>query len=81
LREQICVLDEFAMRSFPPLKISFAQIHQFKGLENDVVILVDVAPPDRLKKEGSIHYIAMSRPRSLLSMIFTVINSEQDHKI
>lgn len=70
-REQICVLDEFAMRSFPPLEISFAQIHQFKGLENEVVILVDIPPPDGSKNENSNHYIAMSRPRSLLSMIFT----------
>lgn len=78
-REQICVLDEFAMRNFPPLKISFSQIDQFKGLENEVVILVDVPPPNCSKKEDANYYIAMSRPRSLLSMIFTVLNSEQVH--
>ncbi len=67
---QINVLDEFSMRNFPPQKISFAQIFQFKGLENEVVIVIDLPPPDVSKGNCCQHYIAMSRPRALLSIIF-----------
>lgn len=67
---QINVLDEFSMRNFPPQKISFAQIFQFKGLENEAIIIIDLPPPDISKNNYSIHYIAMSRPRAVLSIIF-----------
>jgi len=68
--DQITILDEFSMRNFPPQKISFAQILQFKGLENEAIIMVDLPPPDLSKGNYSSHYIAMSRPRAVLSMIF-----------
>jgi len=67
---QITVLDEFSMRSFPPLKISFAEIFQFKGLENEAIIVVDLPPPGFSKSSYSPYYIAMSRARAVLSMIF-----------
>ncbi len=67
---QISVLDEFSMRNFPPQKISFAQIFQFKGLENEAIIVVDLPAPYFLKGNYSRHYIAMSRPRAFLSIIF-----------
>jgi len=67
---QINVLDEFSMRNFPPPKISFAQIFQFKGLENEAVIIVDLPPPDDPETNCSLYYIAMSRPRAVLSIIF-----------
>ena len=67
---RINVLDEFSMRNFPPQKISFAQIFQFKGLENEVIIVVDLPPSDFSKGNYSHHYIAMSRPRAVLSIIF-----------
>lgn len=66
----IIVLDEFSMRNFPPQKISFAQIFQFKGLENEAIIIVDLPPPDLSKDKHSQYYIAMSRPRAVLSMVF-----------
>jgi hypothetical protein len=68
---QINILDEFSMRNFPPQKISFAQILQFKGLENEAIIIIDLPPPDLLKRNYSNYYIAMSRPRAVLSIIFT----------
>jgi len=58
------------MRNFPPQKISFAQIFQFKGLENEAIIIIDLPVPDFLKGNYSCHYIAMSRPRAFLSIIF-----------
>lgn len=71
---QILELDPWAMRHFPPQLASFARIHEFKGLENEAVLVIDLPKP---KKEPSSHhlnhtllYIAMSRPRSLLSMIY-----------
>ncbi len=73
---QIHVLDEFSMRSFPPQKISFAQIFQFKGLENEAIIIIDIPLPDLSKGDYPHHYIAMSRPRAVLSIIFTAESQE-----
>lgn len=70
LKRQIHVLDEFSMRNFPPQKISFAQIFQFKGLENEAIIIIDLPLPDLSKGNYSRHYISMSRPRAVLSIIF-----------
>lgn len=69
IRNQIQVLDEFSMRSFPPNKISFSEIGSFKGLENEAIIIVDLPEPGIDKKLDTIHYVAMSRARSLLSII------------
>ncbi len=77
-RDQISILDDFSVRNFPPGQISFSQITHFKGLENDIVIMVDlVFPKDRTLKHP-LHYIAMSRPRSLLSMVFLKSSDEAE---
>jgi hypothetical protein len=70
LKRGITVMDEFSFRSFPLSKISFAQITDFKGLENEAVIVVDIEPPIIGKNSLSLHYVAMSRARSILSLIF-----------
>ena len=61
-------LDEFSMRAMPRDKVGFAKIDEFKGLENDAVIVVDLPDPSVAKKTAA-HYVAMSRARSVLSLV------------
>lgn len=67
--QNIKVLDEFSMRSFPPDMISYSLIHEFKGLESEAVIVIDLPAPGSDLSLRSYHYVAMSRARALLSMI------------
>ena len=57
------------MRSVPLDKVGFAQIADFKGLENDAVIVCDLPEPSR-RSHSTLHYVAMSRPRAILSVIY-----------
>jgi len=66
----LIVLDEYAFRSFPPNKMSFSEIPKFKGLENEAIILVDLPLPSGSARPFPEHYVAMSRARAVLSMIF-----------
>lgn len=70
LRSQILVLDEYSMRHFPPPGISFAEIAHFKGLENEAVIVLDLPEPGSSPGSATDAYVAMSRPRGLLSLIY-----------
>ncbi len=65
-------LDDYSVRSFPPAKISFSEIKNFKGLENDVVVVVDLAAPNSFQqpRDKTQHYVAMSRARGLLCSIW-----------
>jgi len=67
---QLVVLDEYAFRNFPPDKISFSEIPNFKGLENGAIIVVDLPLPRGPKQTFPQHYVAMSRARAVLSIIF-----------
>lgn len=62
-------LDEFAMRAIPRDTVGFARIDQFKGLENDAVIVADLPDPQHFRRDPVSHYVAMSRPRSVLSLV------------
>ena len=64
------VLDEYSVRSKERRKIGFAGIKDFKGLENDAIILVDLPPPNRENGDVAEHYVAMSRAKSVLSIIY-----------
>jgi hypothetical protein len=70
LLRKIMVLDEYSMGSFPPSQSSFATISDFKGLENEAIIVVDL--PRLNVKNGNFvpYYVAMSRARSVLSIIY-----------
>ena len=48
---QIRRLDEYSMRSIPGDKVGFARIDEFKGLENEAILLVDL--PARLTRLGT----------------------------
>jgi hypothetical protein len=68
LRKQIIELDDYSIRNFPIQNISFAEIKNFKGLENEVIIVIDL-PRLEGRTTGSnkvLHYVAMTRARSLL---------------
>jgi len=68
VQDTISELDDYRVRKFPYAGITFAQIKDFKGLENDVIILVDMPHPDTLKADEStaLHYVGMSRARAML---------------
>ena len=68
----ITELDEYSVRSLPIAELSFSEIKNFKGLESDVVILIELGNPRHLSKtsEKVLHYVAMSRARTLLSIIW-----------
>ncbi|MFB1488444.1 MULTISPECIES: NERD domain-containing protein [unclassified Thiocapsa] len=63
----IVVLDEYALRDFPPPAISFAEIAAFKGLENEAVIVVDLPLP---RQPTPLHYVSLSRARTCLTVIY-----------
>lgn len=69
MRRQIMTLDEYSLKSFPSTKTSFAEIGNFKGLENEAIIVVDLPPPEQSREDLAKHYVAMSRARSVLSII------------
>ena len=63
------VLDDASPRNMNLNTIGFAQIGDFKGLESEVVVLVDMPRPGQREALRSLHYVGMSRARALLSMI------------
>jgi len=69
LRDSISVLDDASPRNMNRHTIGFAQIGDFKGLESEVVVLVDMPRPGHSETLRSLHYVGMSRARALLSMI------------
>ena len=62
-------LDEYSMRAVPGDKVGFARIEEFKGLENEAIVVVDLPAPDGADRKSAAHYVAMSRARSVLSLI------------
>ncbi|MCY4361957.1 MAG: NERD domain-containing protein [Gammaproteobacteria bacterium] len=69
LRDSISVLDDASPRNLKRHTIGFAQIGEFKGLESEVIVLVDMPGPGHSENLRSCHYVGMSRARALLSMI------------
>lgn len=68
LRNSISVLDDVSPRNMNRHTIGFAQIGDSKGLESDVVVLVDMPRPGHSETLRSLHYVGRSRVRALLSM-------------
>lgn len=77
LRKQIIELDDYSIRNFPIQNISFAEIKNFKGLENGVIIVIDLPSLDGAENVTNkvLHYVAMTRARSLLCIIFESLNN------
>lgn len=68
LLRSLSVLDAASPRG-SRTAIGFAEIGDFKGLESEVVLLVDLPRPDKFDMPRALHYVGMSRARSLLSII------------
>lgn len=69
MRNSITVLDDASPRNMDRQTIGYAQIGDFKGLESEVIVLVDMPRPGQNEALRSYHYVGMSRARALLSMI------------
>ena len=69
LKRQIIMLDEYSLKNFPSIHTSFAEIGNIKGLENEAIIVVDLTSPENSREDLAEHYVAMSRARSVLSII------------
>lgn len=72
LRERLVLLDEYSMQSFPPKQISMSRIDSFKGLENEAIILAGIPQVIADPRVRAQTYVAMSRARSVLSIIYSV---------
>ena len=68
----ITELDDFSVRSLPMAALSFSEIKDFKGLESNVIILIELSNPKDLNTEDEkvLHYVGMSRASGLLSIIW-----------
>ena len=62
-------LDEYSMRALPGGTVGFARIEEFKGLENEAIIVVDLPATDDANRDSAAHYVAMSRARSVLCLV------------
>ena len=62
-------LDEYSMRRIQGDKVGFARIDEFKGLENEAIVVVDLPAPNGGDPYMPAQYVAMSRARSVLSLI------------
>jgi len=72
IRNQIRALDEFSVKDPSHWdRIGFSKIANFKGLENDAIIVVDLPQPGVSGKSVALHYVAMSRSRAILSLIYS----------
>ena len=65
MKKSIVQLDDYSIRYFPIDKISFAEIRNFKGFENEVIIVIDLVKSDNIE-----YYVAMNRAKSLLRVIW-----------
>jgi hypothetical protein len=72
IKETIQELDDYSVRNFPLNKITFSEIKKFKGLENEVILLVDLPSPTQLNQTDNktLHYVGMSRARGLLCLFW-----------
>ena len=59
------------MRTSADDRVGFARIDEFKGLESPAIIVIDLPPPNGARRNSPEHYVAMTRARSVLSIIQT----------
>ncbi|MDR0700990.1 MAG: NERD domain-containing protein/DEAD/DEAH box helicase [Azoarcus sp.] len=69
VRGMLAVLDESAVRHAHRSTTGFAEISHYKGLESEVVILIDMPPPGATRDLRALHYVGMSRARAMLDMV------------
>lgn len=77
LLRRVRSLDPYGIRTFPPTDhISFAPIADFKGLENDAVVLIDLPFPIP-EDMNSVAYVGMSRACTILYVLYLDAVPEQ----
>ncbi|MEO1930947.1 MAG: hypothetical protein ABGX41_03490, partial [Pseudohongiella sp.] len=76
-KQNIQVLDEYSFRKFPAERISFSTIANFKGLENEAIVVVDLVSPDKCEGDLVNHYVGMSRAKSYLAVIWDGIKMQE----
>ena len=62
-RKRLVTVGRVVAADWPPTNVSVATVRDFKGLENDFVLLVDIAA-DSLGRQLSYMYVGMSRARA-----------------
>ena len=67
---QVTRLDAYSMRRVTGRNVGFARIEEFKGLENEAIIVVDLPAPAQSARHSVEHYVAMTRARSVLSLVY-----------
>ena len=72
-QKTISVLDGASPLNSTRQSIGFAQIPDFKGLESEAIVLIDLPTPGSRADLRSLHYVGMSRARAVLSIIPAVI--------
>lgn len=68
LTRQIIQLDDFNVQHFPLIKMSFSELQNFKGLDNQVVILVDFNREQLINTPEA--YVALTRAISQLVIVW-----------
>ena len=68
-QKAISILDGASPLNSTRQSIGFAQIPDFKGLESEVIVLIDLPTPGLHADLRPLHYVGMSRARAVLSMI------------
>lgn len=66
----ISVLDETSPRNAGRGTVGYAEIGNFKGLESEAVVLIDLPRPDAGSVARPLYYVGMSRARALLCAIW-----------
>jgi hypothetical protein len=72
-------LDDASPLSSARKSIGFAEISDFKGLESEVIVLIDLPQPGSSPEFRALHYVGMSRARAVLSMIIVPSSSDPHH--
>jgi len=67
-------MDAYSPRAGGRALPGFAMVGDFKGLESEVVVLIDMPTPGRDSVFSAQHYVGMSRARVLLSIISVDMN-------
>ncbi|MBK1735378.1 nuclease [Halorhodospira abdelmalekii] len=79
LKQSIERLDEHSLIHFPGDRTGFAEIANFKGLENDAIVMIGLPPLSKRPERLAEHYVGMSRARAVLSVIYEAPQSTTGH--
>lgn len=66
LSDRIETLSPALAAQWPLATTTFASIEEFKGIENDVILVVDLEAVDATRRHLALLYVAMSRARAAL---------------